>query len=328
MADVDVPKVGKVNKKVLIPIVVAGGGYIAYRYWTARNAGTGDPVDPGMEDPGTLPGVAGAVKPDNSYGSSDGTGDTGNTGGFRGLTNSEWNDYVTTRLQQSDRWSYTTIAVALGNYLNGKPLSSEQQDIVNAAIGIAGYPPVGSHVIISGGNTPITVAPSGLSASATPTTISVAFSPVAGAVTYNGFRSNSTGATNNAQATSNSSPIQFTGLEPGTAYTIQIAAVSGSGAVGPKSASINVKTPGVKMATPSKPSVSSITASTAHLATTPVPYATAYKWYVSGRLVGTTPTPSWTATLMKGKTRYTAAVAAQSSGGTSPISATTSFTTK
>lgn len=331
MADVEVPKVGKVSKKVLIPIVVAAGGYIGYRYWVARkNVGSGADVaaDPGMEDPGTIPGVSGAVSPTNSYGSGSGSssGDTG--GGFRGLTNSEWTDYVTTRLQQSETWSYTDIAVALGNFIDNRPLSDSQQAIARAAIGIAGYPPVGSHTIISGGNTPITVAPSGLSGSATPTTVSVAFTPVAGAVTYNGYRSNSTGATNNAQATSNSSPVQFTGLSPATAYTVQIAAVSASGAVGPKSAAISVKTPGVKMATPGKPGVSGITKSTALLSTSPVPYATGYKWYVSGRLVGSTPGPSWTATLMKSKTSYTAAVAAQSSGGTSPVSATTKFTTK
>jgi hypothetical protein len=331
MADVNVPKVGKVSKKVLIPIAVAAGGFVAYKYWVARkNVGSGEDVavDPGMEDPGTIPGVSGAVSPTNSYGSGSGSsgGDTG--GGFRGLTNSEWTDYVTTRLQQSETWSYTDIAVALGNFIDNRPLSDSQQAIARAAIGIAGYPPVGSHTIISGGNTPITVAPTGLSGSATPTTISVAFTPVAGAVTYNGYRTNSTGATNNAQATSNSSPVQFTGLAPGTAYSIQIAAVSASGAVGPKSAPITVKTPGVKMGTPAKPSVSGVTASKALLQTAPVPYATTYRWFVSGRLVATTPNPTWTATGMKGKTRYTAAVSAQSSGGTSPTSAATPFTTK
>jgi hypothetical protein len=156
----------------------------------------------------------------------------------------------------------------------------------------------------------------------------VSFAPVAGASSYNVYRSNTTGATNVATGTGTSSPIDVVGLSPATGYTVQVAAVSASGQVGPKSSPINVKTPGVKMATPSKPTVSNVTASTAVLATPSVPYATAYKWYVSGRLVGTSPGPSWTATKMTAKTSYTAAVAAQSSGGTSPISAKTSFKTK
>lgn len=326
--DVDVPKIGKVDKKVLIPIVVAAGGYIAYRYWRARNdVGEGEPTDPGMEDPGMIPGVVGAVKPDNSYGIPGGDTSTSG-GGFRGTTNSEWTEYVTERLQQDTRWSYSTITVALGNFLTGKPLSNDQQDIVRAALGIAGQPPVGSHSVVPGGNTPITVAPSGLRGSATPTSVSVSFTPVAGAATYNGYRSNSTGSQSNALASSAGSPIVFTDLEPATSYTFQVAAVSSSGAVGPKSATITVKTPGVAMATPAKPSVSAITASTALLTTKPVPYATAYRWYVSGRFVASTTAPSWTATRMKSKTRYTAAVAAQSAAGNSPISPATAFTTR
>jgi hypothetical protein len=329
MAELDVPKVGPVNKKVVIAVVVAAGGYIGYRYWQSRSSvGTGDPAatDPGMTDGGVLPGVAGAVSPTNSYGS--GSTVDPSVGGFTGTTNSEWTDYVSSRLSQSDRWSYTAIVVGLGNFIDNRPLSSEQQDIARAAIGLAGYPPVGSHTIVPGGNTAITVAPSSLHGTATPTTISVSFASVAGASTYNGYRSNSTGSTSYAQGSSPGSPLVFTGLAPGTSYTVQIAAVSSSGAVGPKSSSITVKTAGVKMATPPKPSVSGITASTALLSTKAVPYATAYKWYVSGRLVGTTPTPSWTATKMTKKTRYTAAVAAQSTGGTSPISSATAFTTK
>jgi hypothetical protein len=326
--DIEVPKVGKVNKKVLIPIVAVAGGYIAYRYWHARNSvGDGEPIDPGMEDPGTLPPVAGAVKPDNSYGIPGGDTSTSG-GGFRGTTNSEWTEYVSDRLQQDTRWSYSTIAVALGNFLTNKPLSGEQQDIVRAALGIAGYPPVGSHTIISGGNTPITVAPSGLSGKATPSTVAVSFSPVAGATTYNGYRSNATGSQANALASSSGSPIVFTDLEPGRTYSFQVAAVSSSGAVGPKSSPITVKTPGVQMATPAKPTVSSITASTALLSTNPVPYATGYRWYVSGRFVGSTAGPSWTATRMTSKRRYTAAVAAQSAAGNSAISPATAFTTK
>lgn len=329
--DLNVPKVGKVDKKILVPIVVAAGGFIGYRYWKARQSvGTGDePVDPGFEDMsgGLGPGV---TRPGNDYGLPDdsGSGSGSASGGFRGTTNSQWSEYVSDRLQQDGRWTYSVIAVALGNFLTSRPTTSEQQQIVQAAIGIAGYPPVSGYGLVSGGNTSITVAPTGVTATTTPTAMKVSFAPVAGAASYNVYRSNSTGATNVASGTGASSPIDVVGLSPATGYSVQVAAVSASGQIGPKSSPINVKTPGVKMATPAKPSVSNVTTTTAVLTAQPVPYATAYKWYVSGRLVGTTPTPSWTATLMKPKTAYTAAVAAQSSGGTSPVSASTSFKTR
>lgn len=327
--DVNVPKVGKLDKKYVVPIVAAAVAFVGYRYWKARqDVGTGDaPADPGYEDMsgGLGPGV---TRPDNDYGLPDDTGTGAATSGFRGTTNSQWTEYVSDRLQQDDRWSYSTIAVALGNFLTAKPTTTEQQQIVQAAIGIAGYPPVSGYGLVSGGNTAITVAPTGVTASTTPSAMRVSFTPVAGAASYNVYRSNTTGATNVASGTGASSPIDVVGLSPSTSYTVQVAAVSASGQVGPKSSPITVKTPGVKMATPSRPSVTNVTTSSAVLTTASVPYATAYKWYVSGRHVGTTPNPSWTATKMKSKTSYTAAVAAQSSGGTSPVSATTPFKTK
>lgn len=326
--DVNVPKVGKMDKKIVVPIVVAAAAFIGYRYWKARqDTGTGAPVDPGYEDlSGGL--GPGQTRPAGDYGlpTDPGTGTT--TGGFHGTTNSQWTEYVSDRLQQDGRWTYSVIAVALGNYLTAKPTNSDQQQIVQAAIGIAGYPPVSGYGLVSGGNTSITVAPTGVRAVPSATAMNVSFSPVAGAASYNVYHSNTTGASNVASGTGTGSPISVVGLSPATSYTVQVAAVSASGQVGPKSSPITVRTPGVKMATPTKPSVSSVTASTAVLATHSVPYATTYKWYVSGRLVGTTPGPSWTATKMTGKTPYTAAVAAQSSGGTSPISAATSFKTK
>lgn len=327
--DVNVPKVGKVDKKVVVPIVAAAAAFVGYRYWKARqDVGTGDaPVDPGYEDMsgGLGPGV---TRPGNDYGLPDDSGSGSTAGGFKGTTNSQWSEYVSDRLQQDGRWTYSVIAVALGNYLTAKPTTAEQQQIVQAAIGIAGYPPVSGYGLVSGGNTAITVAPTGVTASTTPSAMRVSFTAVPGAASYNVYRSNVTGATNVASGTGSGSPIDVVGLSPSTSYTVQVAAVSASGQVGPKSSPITVKTPGVKMATPSRPTVTNVTASTAALSTAPVTYATAYKWYVSGRHVGTTPNPSWTATRMKSRTAYTAAVAAQSSGGTSPVSAATSFKTK
>lgn len=327
--DVNVPKVGKVNRKVMIPIVVAAAGFIGYRYWKARTSdGAGETVDPGMEDPGTLPGVAGAVKPDNSYGLSDGSG-TGTAvgGGFRGTSNSAWTEYVTERLQQDGRWSYSVIAVALGNYLTARPTTTEQQSIVQAAIGIAGYPPVSGYGLVSGGNSAITVAPSGVVGTATsPTSISVAFPAVAGATTYNGYLNGGASASSTAAG----SPVVFTNLTPGTSYVIQVAAVSSSGGVGPKSSTVTVRTPAVSVGTPARPTVTVNTGGgRVTLTTSKVPYANSYRWFLNGKLANTTDGPAVTLTQLRPRTKYSVAVQADTSTGSpGKLSAAVSFTTK
>lgn len=159
--DVDVPQVGPVNKKVLAGIVVSVGGFIGYRYWMSSKTSAADTtvddtstaVTSDFADGGTEPTVIGAVSPTNSYGA-----DTGNTGtvdtgdsssyGFHGTTNDQWTQYASTQLEQSDKWSYTDIVTALGLYLAEKPTTAAQQQIVTSAIAVAGYPPVGSHVLI------------------------------------------------------------------------------------------------------------------------------------------------------------------------------------
>src|SRR2546421_176650 len=119
--NVDVPKVGKVDKKVIVPIVVAAAAFVGYRYWKARKDAAAAPVDPGYEDlsGGLGPGV---TNPNPNVGLPDSSSSGTTTGGFRGTTNSEWSEFVTDRLQQDGRWSYSVIAVALGNFLSDKPL--------------------------------------------------------------------------------------------------------------------------------------------------------------------------------------------------------------
>ena len=326
---IDVPKVGKVNKKVLIPIAAVAVGFIGYKYWQARQSvGTGDPTtDPGYEDPGTLPSVAGAVRPNGDYGS--GAGDTTQAGGAV-TTNAQWSQQAASQLATGDgRWSYSDVLLALGLYLDNQPLTTAQQEIVRAARAAAGEPPVGTHSIIPGGNTPLTVAPSGVSATTTPSAMKVSFGTVPGAATYNVYRSNTTGATNVASGTGASSPIALVGLTPNTSYTVQVAGVTASGVVGPKSAAISVKTPGVKLSTPAKPTVSNITSSSATLTTKAIPFATSYHWWVAGRFVQTTDGPVWTATKMKSRTKYSASVQADTATGAptaqSPLA---TFTTK
>jgi hypothetical protein len=325
---VNVPKLGPVPKKALIVIGVGAGGFVAYRYYRARTMPSPGPGEPGFEDPGILPGVAGAVPDDNRFGSGADTAPSVDDFGFHGTNNAQWSQYVTTQLSQSDQWPYDEITTALGNFLTGVPLSDRQQSIVRSAIALAGYPPVGQHVIVPGGNTAIMIAPSGVRATVTATTITISFNGVPGASRYNAYRSNITGTTQVPFGVANTSPIVLSGLEPGTSYSVQVAAVSASGAVGPKSTAITVKTAGVTMAKCAKPTVSAVTSSSAHIATKPIKFADTYLWYLNGHLVSTTNTPAWTTSRQHPRTRYSVRVRADSkTSAPGPLSDTTYYTT-
>jgi hypothetical protein len=327
MAEVDVPVAGKIDKRVIIGVGVAAGGYVAYRYYKAHNAPAAASPDGSFEDPGVLPGVAGAIKDGNRYGSGD-TTQTSDTSQV--TTNAAWSQLALAQLSQSDRWSYADMAGALGNYLDGQPLSDAQQEIVRAAIAIAGHPPVGSPGIIPGGNTTISIAPTGVAASGvTASSALINFVPVPGARTYNVYRSGAA----TSSGSSGSSPITLSDLTPNTSYSVTVAAVSASGAVGPKSSPITFKTAGVTLAVPAKPALSSLVGTRATLTTSKVPYATSYRWFMIGgqgtTLLNTTDGPAVTLTNLKPKTLYVIGVQADTTtGNPTKMSATTRFTTK
>lgn len=275
---VDVPVLGSVDKRVLLGVGGVAAVFVGWKWWQARS-GSYDPeaeaVDPGFEDGGLLPGVSGAVRPDNDYGLPGDNEESTDDYGFTGKTNSQWTQYVTTQLVQSDRWSYTDIVTALGQFLANKPLTTDQIAIVQAAIAIAGYPPEGSHVIIPGGNTPILVAPTGLTGTAdSDTAVSLRWSAVAGASGYQVFR----GSAQAASVSGTSATV--TGLAPSGSYDFQVAAVAGGGQVGPKSSTVRVKTKAKPTTTTPKP--------TTPKPTTPKPttpakkYPTKWKTVVNG----------------------------------------------
>lgn len=323
--NVNVPKVGKVDKKVIVPIVAVAVAFVGYRYWKARQDVGGEPVDPGYEDMSGGLGP-GQTRPNNDYGLPDDDNSGATTGGFRGTTNSQWSEYVTDRLQQDGRWGYSVIAVALGNFLSDRPLSSDQQDIVRAAIGIAGNPPVGYHSIVPGGNTAITVAPTGVAATGTaPDKVRVSFIAVAGAASYNVYLNGS------IRGTGASTTVDITGLSPGTSYSVQVAAVSASGQLGPKSSTTTVKTPGAAIGKASQPRITVNTGGgRVTFATSAIPYATGYDWFLNGKIVNHTGGPACTYIGLKVKARYSpgASVRAAGPGSPGPVSITKSFTTK
>lgn len=306
--DVKVPKVGKMNRKILIPIAVGAAAYIGWRYYQASKVSAVTTVDPGMTDPGTLPGVSGALPADNLFG-----GTTGGTGGSTSqvTTNAQWSDVVMGKLA-GDQWTNSQIAAALGNLLTSQPLSDDQQTIVRAAIGVAGYPPVGSFNIIPGGNTNLSIAPSGVTASGlTPTTAVINFLPISGARTYNVYRSGTT----SAAGTGNSTPISLQGLTPNTSYTVQVAGVTAAGTVGPKSSPVSFKTLAAVAAQPAQPSVMSVTGNRATLQTKPVPLATSYRWLLNGKLANVTDGPIVTLTQLHPNSVYSVAVESDTATG-------------
>lgn len=225
--EIQLPKVGGVKKKTLLMIAVPAVAFVGWRYWQARGAAADaeETVDPGFEDGGVLPSVAGAVPDDNSFGFGGGGSSTGGSVddfGFHGTTNAQWTQYATTQLVASDVWSYTDIVTALGLYLNDKPLDPTQQRIVQAAIAVAGYPPVGNHPIIpASSSSSVTLpAPTGLKASSiTQTSMTLSWNSVAGASGYVVRNGSSTVASPHGASAS------VTGLHADTSYTFSVVAL-------------------------------------------------------------------------------------------------------
>jgi chitodextrinase len=332
---VDLPGVGQVDKRVVLGVGGVAVVFVGWKWWQARDAAAydpeGEPVDPGMEDPGVLPPVAGAVRPDNDYGL---PGDE-NTGsgsyGFTGRTNSQWTQYATGQLTASESWSYTAIVSALGKYLKGKPLSTDEQNIVQAAIAVAGYPPESPNApIVPGGNTKMTVAPTGVRVVSTTTnTATLSWSPVAGAESYRVYRS---GASTNIGATDHpNTSITVSGLSPNTEYSFQVAADSIGQEPGPKSASVKGKTKAVSLKAPAGVKVGSIAATAATVSWSKVSGATGYRIYLNNHQRGSTDSAnsSYRVTGLSKKTKYSVTVKADTSNQEpGPASKAVSFTTK
>ena len=333
---IDIPKVGPVKKRTLYVTAGVAGAFVLWRYWQASRAASADAAaadsnGDGYADAGTLPQVAGQGGPigDGSGGSGSGAGSTSDSYGFNGTTNSQWSQYAITQLSgASDKWSYGTIAAALGQFLANKPLTGVQTEIVQAAIAVAGPPPEGTHPVIPGGSTPILVAPTGLKVLATTTTsVTLGFNPVAGAGYYRAYRSGASTNVGSTDAANHS--IVVSGLHPGTSYSFQVAADTTSGLPGPKSASVKATTKAVSLAKPGGLKVSQVTKTTARVACTAVKGAESYRWYIGNVAHGSSDGPSYVLQGLRANTAYKVSVAADTTTGEpGPKSAQVSFRTK
>lgn len=336
---IKLPVIGPAKKKIVFVVAGVAGAWVLWRYYQSSQAGATDPGatdsnGDGYADAGTLPSVSGAVSPTNSYGQDDGsTSNTTDSYGFHGTTNSQWTQYVTTQLSASDQWSYTTIVTALGQYLANRPLDATQQQIVQAAIGLAGNPPEGTHVLIPGGAVPITVAPTGLKASGVfEQSFTLTWNAVSGAHSYRVYE----GSTK-VHESANTQWYDNTGRKPATKYgPFVVAAVSGGGTEGPKSSPVFVTTSGTPPIRGTKP----ITAPTQLHATEAtsnqidmvwgaVTGAARYELARNGRTVAKVQSTYYTNNKLKKNTAYAFRVRAiDSEGKTGPWSATVNVRTK
>jgi chitodextrinase len=321
--DINIPKVGTLPKKVVIPLAIGLAGFVGWRVYQSRKAAadtSGDVSD--FDAQGTVPGVLGAVPPNNAFGDAgaDTTDNGSNVGRF--ANNAEWTDYVVNKLTQAQTWTYDDIIVAIGNGIAGKPTTPIQQDILRAAIAVGGQPPGGPITIVSGGSTAPMTAPIMSRPTATDTTFHVDWQPVAGADHYVVKQSNG------GSYTTTATDYTVTGLRPNTAYTFTVAAANAAGVVGP-AGSTTGKTTATKLSAPAAPRIASITRAGGTATTAGIAGAEEYIWYVNNQEWAHTEGKTYIFHNLRPNTTYRITVAGDTHGqSTGPKSAAATLKTK
>jgi len=150
------------NKKILLGLAGAGIGLVGILWYrnkeSSSSSSSADTADSGI-DPTT-----GIPYADEDYGEYGTPGEEGTYDPLTGeylpgpgtsetytATNQTWSQEAEAYLENLG-YDPTTTATALGNYLNGIPLSQSEYDIVSAALGFFGNPPSGApSPILEGG---------------------------------------------------------------------------------------------------------------------------------------------------------------------------------
>lgn len=325
MADeITVPKLGKVKKKYVVVAGVGIVGYVGYAWWKR-----------GSQAPADLPAYTEAdVQADGVTNTAGGAaGGSANSGG--GNTDSstvpdtdqEWTQQAAAILGGSI--DQQQVYAALGAYITHQPLTAAQESIVRSAVGALGYPPGGAYPITTGtGSEPSALGQvSGLTVvKHSTTTVDLAWSKVTGAPGYRVYR---VGLGEEPVGDSGDTKWQGRGLAPNTTYQFQVAARSSTGAPGPKSAVVSVKTDPVKLTAPKSVKVSSVTRTSAHGSCGTVAGATSYRWYVNGSAAGASDHPTYTVGGLHPNSSYSLTVAADTTNQTpGPKSGAVRFKTK
>ncbi|MFE4960419.1 fibronectin type III domain-containing protein [Streptomyces sp. NPDC056653] len=322
--EITVPKVGKVKKKYVALAGAGIAGYVGYAWWKR-----------GSSAPADLPAYTEAdVQADGVTDTAGGrAGSAANAGG--GNTDSS------TTPDSDQEWAAQAAEIlggaidqqqvyaALGAYLTHQPLTAAQESIVRSAVGRLGYPPGGAYPILTGtGAEPSALGQvSGLTVvKHSATTVDLQWARVTGAPGYRVYR---VGLGEEPVGDSGDTKWQGRGLQPNTSYQFQVAARSSTGAPGPKSAVVSVKTDPVKLTAPKSVKVSAVTRTTAHATCGTVAGATSYRWYVNGTAHGASDHPAYTVGGLKSNSSYTLTVAADTTNQTpGPKSGGVRFKTK
>lgn len=242
-----VPVLGKTKKWVVYGVGGLAAAYVAWKWY--QNGTADEPTGDDM-----------VYNPDLSeYGQST-AGGPFNVGGNNGSTvtdgtspdaiddNAEWTQKAVELLANAG-YDPAVVYAALGEFLARRALDKTEATIARAAIAAAGEPPIGRPWTVieeSSTGTGTLPAPSGLkSTSKSHTAVSLAWSSVSGAGSYQVYRNGS------AVVTANGTSATVGGLSAETTYKFSVAAISTTGKTGTRSGEISVKTD--KAPTASKP---------------------------------------------------------------------------
>lgn len=303
------------QKKIVVAVAVAAGGYVAYRWYqnSANSSGDATTVTSSTDADTAGTGVIGS-----NVGGDENVGNSNNSGTDQIDTNNEWFSEAVDRLANGG-WDTATVQSALGDFLTGQSLTEDEATIVRTAVGaMGGYPPNGPTTIkVVPGTTDASQlkAPTGLKVTGTTdSTVSLSWASVDGAKEYRIYR---TGSYANVGSTGGTS---FTagGLAPGTKYTFYVAAGLGSDKMGPRSSGVTVTTASRKLTAPTGLKASALSTSAVKLTWNPV-YPGEYMIRRSGSSAtqeSVDPATTWSG-LKKG-TRYQFQVAAVKPGTRTP----------
>lgn len=314
------------QKKVLVVVAVGASAYVAWRWFSAPAASSDvTPVTSSTDAEGAGTGIVGS-----NVGGSENVGNSSNTGTDAIDTNNEWFAEAVDRMANGG-WNAQAVQSALGDFLTGQSLSTDEARIVRAAVGaMGGYPPSGPQSIketpgVSDASK--LPAPTGLRSTAIgATTVDLTWNAVPNAKQYRLYRS---GVAYNI-ASSTDTKAQVGGLQPGASYTFYVAAGLDSEKFGPRSTGVKVKTVAKKLTAPTGLKVSAVTKTSANLRWNPT-YPGEYLIRRSGS--SATQESVDTATTLSGLkpgTKYSVQVAAVQTGTRTPgpWSTYATFTTK
>lgn len=311
---VRVPGIGQVKRQQVYIGVALVAGIAGYAWWRAGSGGAPAEDIPAYTEEDIADGVTDTPVGTAGPGANSGGADTDSS--TTPDTDAEWTQQATELLSAAAGIEGGAASVALGRYITHQSLTPAQADIVRAAIGLVGYPPGGAYPInTSTGSTPSALTePKGLKKTgATSSTVSLEWSPVAGAAGYRVYRSDV--ATN--VGASVDTKITIGGLTPSKGYRWHVRAVDDSGKLGPRSATITAGTTDAKLSAPKNLRARATGRDKVELTWSAVSGATEYRAYRKGvtQNVGVSHDTRMTIGGLRGNTTYYFKIAANAGNG-------------